>query len=187
MAEIKATIGGIAYTITAVKGITANNTEINVPLSIEGAGGGLGGYTEYNEVTVNGSDMTLEQLPISSSVAYTGIKVAHGLTSAPRLILVSSDITLDGSVKGIYAGGLYSTDLQKGWNSADSVARYDSVAFTTNTNTGNAAAVLAQYATTDDKGTWAAYGADTDYFYLMKAATNQAFGAGVTYTFKFFA
>lgn len=186
MAKIKATIGGVAYEINAVKGITANNTEINVPLTIEGEGGGGGGFTEYNEVQVAGSDMTMEALPIAPS-NFTGIKVTHGLTQAPTLIIISTNAATDGSVKGMIIGGIFYTDGQEGYIATGNIRKL-SAYFTTNVSTGVANAAMAQYGTASNPGTgWGMFGVDETYFYLNKSATNQAFGTSLTYTFKFFA
>lgn len=187
MAKIKATIGGVAYEINAVKGITANNTEINVPLTIEGEGGGVGGFTEYNEVSVNGSDFVQEVIPIATS-SYQGYKVAHGLTVAPKLVIIKSNAPTDGSAKGVIMGGYLYSEGQNGYVSEGNVRKLGAF-FQTNPNTGASLAAVAHYGTENNKVVgWSAFGMDATYFYFNKTATsNYNISPDLTYTFKFFA
>lgn len=185
MAKIKATIGGVAYEINAVKGITANNTEINVPLTIDGDGGGVGGYTEANTVTIAGSNLSEETIPISTS-SYKGIKVAHGLSVVPKAVIITSDAATDGSVKGATVGAYLFKDKVMGYNAGQSAAFYMGVAVTTNASTGSAVGATCMYVeSASPLASWAVFGMDDTYFYMNRPANNAPFNSALNYTFLF--
>lgn len=185
MAKIKATIGGVAYEINAVKGITANNTEINVPLTIDEEGGGVGGYTEANSVTIAGSNLSEETIPMATST-YKGFKVAHGLSVAPKAVIITSDAATDGSVKGPTVGAYLFKDKVRGYNPGQSAAFYVGAAITTNVNTGAAVGVTCMYAeAASPLASWAVFGMDDTYFYMNRPANNNPFSSELNYTFLF--
>ena len=169
---------GVIPTPAGTKEITQNGTGIDVMnyasvnVNVSGGGSGsVGGLTEYNSQTV-----VLTQEAIQGAVQ--GVKIAHGLTKAPKIFRMK--LNYSGTVED-HKGYIF------GLIGACNIGGTDRLfALTTNMNTGALSSAYSgiKVANLSDITTYGPWMADSDYLYLTKPASNQNYDSENAYTIE---
>lgn len=161
--SITATVDGTAY--SGINTITAGGKTI--ALAESGGSASLGNLTEYNTVT-----QTVEE----TSADYNPIVVAHGLTQAPKIIIMHINKTFDTSYKSMIVGFIASV----GVNSNE----YGAL-ITTNPSTGaiNSTPMERKDSLNGHNG----YIVDSTNLTLARGINAYHFDSEETYTFEFYA
>lgn len=175
---INATYNGQTYQDVTTLVASDGTNSATVTLTESGGGGGISEFSKQNTVTIVN--------PTEEAVigAYTGMKFAHGLGETPKLVILTSNAAMDGTVKGINTGAVL-CDYENGYVSGN--ARVGGFIATTNASSGISAATFCSHYDAAIGGSYSEFDWDSTYVYISRSANNQHFGDTLTYTALCFA
>lgn len=168
---INATYNGQTYQDVTTLVASDGTYNATVTLTESGGGGDVGGLTEYNSQTVV---LTQEALPSGP----LGVKIAHGLTKAPKIIRMTLNYSGASEDHKGYVFGLI------GACNVGDTDRLLALASNASSGAFSSTYKLDKVASSGDITTYGYWAVDSDYLYLARPTNNQNYDSENSYTIE---